>query len=54
MCIFIDRYFHRQEVDDSLHAEEEGMSTDTEAAEAVNWLRLQCLEATNTLDRVVR
>ena len=51
--VFIDCYFHRQEVDDSQHAEEEGMSTDTEAAEAVNRLRLQCPEATNTLDRVV-
>ena len=53
MRIFIDRYFHRQEVDDSLHVKEEGMSTDMEAAEAVNRLRLQCPEAMNTLDRVV-
>ena len=33
---FIDRYFHRQETEDRMDAEEEeSMSTDTEAAETI-------------------
>ena len=50
----IDQYFHREELEASATAEEkESMNTDTEAAETVRRLNLQCLKSTESLQVAV-
>ena len=50
----IDYYFHREELQAKAEAEEEeSMSTDTEAAETVRQLNLQCSESTESLQVAV-
>ena len=51
----IDQYFHREELEArAAEEEEECMSTDTEGAETVRRLNLQCLESTASLKVAVR
>ena len=51
----IDQYFHREELEARATAEEEeSMSTNTEAAETVRQLNLQCPESTESLQVAVR
>ena len=51
----IDYYFHREELQARAEAEEEeSMSTDTEAAETIRQLNLQCSESTESLQIALR
>ena len=51
----INQYFHREELEARVTTEEEeSMSTDTEAAETVRRLNLQCPKSTESLQVAVR